>query len=134
MSHNLWIIFFSFSTFTIRSACNGFILSWFSWFTATTSRSSNSNAWTRYVTIALIQRPFTPSKFTQLFVSPIAWFHPKSKFTSPGPYPYLPWDIRPDRIYLPSLCSQWRKYEWEKGKISSTGGAVRANLFYWDCL
>ena len=38
--------------------------------------------------------------------------------------------IRPDRINLPSPRSQWWKFEWEKGKISSTGGAVRAYLFY----
>ena len=42
--------------------------------------------------------------------------------------------IRPNRIYLPSPCSQWRKYEREKRKISSTGGVVRADLFYWDRL
>ena len=42
--------------------------------------------------------------------------------------------IRPNRINLPSPRSQSGKYEWEKGKISSTGGEVRADLFYWDCL
>ena len=42
--------------------------------------------------------------------------------------------IRPNRINLPSPRSQRRKFEWQKGKISSTRGAVRAHLFYCDCL
>ena len=42
--------------------------------------------------------------------------------------------IRSNRINLPLSRSHWRKYEWEKGKISSTGGVVRADLIYWDCL
>ena len=42
--------------------------------------------------------------------------------------------IRPHRINLPSPRSQWRKYEWEKEKISATGGAGRADLCYGDCL
>ena len=40
--------------------------------------------------------------------------------------------ICPNRINLPSSRSQWRKYEWEEGKISPTGVVVRVDLFYWD--
>ena len=42
--------------------------------------------------------------------------------------------ISPNRIYMPSLRSQWRKYECGKRKINATGAAVRADLFYWDGL
>ena len=42
--------------------------------------------------------------------------------------------IRPNRINLPWTRSQWQKNEWEKGRISATWGAVRADLFYGDSL
>ena len=43
--------------------------------------------------------------------------------------------IRPNRIKLPSSRSKRRKYEFKKKeKISTTRGAARADLFYWDCL
>ena len=37
-------------------------------------------------------------------------------------------------LNLPSPRSKWQKNEWEKRKIIATGGLVRADLFYWDCL
>ena len=45
------------------------------------------------------------------------------------------WEVnRPNRINLPSPRSQWQKIELEKRKIIATGGVLRADLFYWDCL
>ena len=63
----------------------------------------------------------------------------KSKFSNfvPGVVKNQKWTrkiICPNRINLPSPRSQWQKIEWEKRTIIATGGVVRADLFYWDCL